>query len=180
MAELVGKRYATALYEAAFESGVLDKVQEELQEISNIYQQVKDFRIALEHPKLSKSEKKQIIKTLFSDKVSEITLNFLYVLIDKTRERNILQIQESFEERYLEEKGIVKVDAISAVPLKEEEKQQLIQRLSQKLNKEIRLENTVNEGLIGGVLLKMKDQVIDYSIKGTISSLRQTLIEKRL
>jgi F-type H+-transporting ATPase subunit delta len=180
MAELVGRRYAGVLYEAAMELNMVDNVSEEIKYISELYTDSKEFRLVLEHPRLSKIEKKDILKKLFTSQLSEIMLNFLYLLIDKGRGRNIVGIYEAFEEKYLDEKGIVRVDALTAIPLEDSEKQQLIDQLSKKMGKEIRLKNTVTEEIVGGVLLKMNDQVIDHSIKGALAALRQSLIEKRL
>ena len=180
MAELIGRRYASALYEAAVELECVDTVSKEIAAVSDLYTNSKEFRLVMEHPRLSKIEKKEILKKLFTSQLCETMLNFLYVLIDKNRGKYLIGIHEAFEERYLEEKGIVRVDAVTAIPLEEKEKKQLIDQLSQKMGKEIHLKNTVTKEVVGGVLLKMNDQVIDYSIKGALASLRQTLIEKRL
>lgn len=180
MAELVGKRYATALYEAAVETKSLDKVYEELTEVSSLYEEVKDLKVLLEHPGLSKLEKKKALDGIFKDKISDMMLHFLYILVDKGREKHLGEMKAAFEEYYLEAKDRTKVEVITAVPLSEEQKEALKKVLAQNLNQQIELIHHVEKDVLGGMLLKLKGQVMDGTVPGMLRKLEQQLTASRL
>ncbi|RKD31532.1 F0F1 ATP synthase subunit delta [Thermohalobacter berrensis] len=180
MAKLVSKRYAEALFEVALEMDKLDNFKEEISDISNVFESEEKLKIVFEHPKLSKKEKKDIVDSIFKDRVSQEILNLLYIIIDKGRERYITEIKKEYIKLYNEEKNIVEAVAITAVPMAEEEKVKLQNRLSEKLNKNIVLKNKIDKKVIGGVLIKIGDKIIDSSIKGQLDNIAKKLKDTRV
>ena len=102
-------------------------------------------------------------------------LNFLYILIDKRREADILDIEKEYEELYNEHKNIVKVVAKTAIPMEDKAKVKLIKVLGEKLDKTIELTNEVDKSIMGGVLLQMEDRLIDGSIKAQLDSIGKAI-----
>ena len=175
MAKLIGKRYALALFEAGQELEKLDSFKEELNYVTTILNEEPNLVTILEHPKISKKDKKELIMNVFRKSVSEEMLNFLYIIIDKGREKNILDINMEYKYLYNETKNIVEVVAVTAVPMDKGSQDKLTVVLSEKLGKTVRIENEVDKSILGGVLLKMENKIIDGTIKGRLESMEKTI-----
>jgi len=175
MAELVSKRYAEALFEVALEENSLDKFKEEIKAVSNILDSEKKLKTIFEHPKLSNDEKKDILNKLFEGNISKEVLNFLYIIVDKGREKYIKDIKNEYIILSNQEQGIVEGQAITAVKMDDEKLERLELELSKKLNKTIKLTNKIDQTVLGGVFVKIGDKVIDSSVKGRIDELTKSL-----
>lgn len=175
MAKLVAKRYAEALFEVAAESNELDKVREEIDFIADVFESNPELKTIFTHPRLSKREKKAMIDELFKGKVSESVLNLCYITVDKGRERYLAEISKEYTIFSNREQGIVVAKALTAVPMSEDELNALEEKLSKQFNKRIQLSNQVDERVLGGVLLKIGDKVIDGSIKGRFEDIQREL-----
>lgn len=175
MAKLIGKRYALALFEAGQELSKLDDFKEELNNISIALEKNVDLMQILEHPKVAKKAKKDLVAQVFEGQVSQEMLNFLYVIIDKGREENILDINIEYISLYNEEKNILEALAVTAVPMDKSSQNKLTKVLSEKLNKDVKVSNEVDEGVLGGVLLKIENKLIDGTIRGRLESMERTI-----
>ena len=175
MAELVAKRYAGALFEAGLELEKIDEFRDDLESIVNVLDSEDDLYKILAHPKISKDEKKELVKALFGENINREVLNFLYILIDKRRESNIKSIFDTFQGEYNLHKGIVEVTAITAVEMDDERKDKLTKALSEKMDKKVILTNTIDKDIIGGVMLKTSDKFIDGSIKGQLEDMEKAI-----
>ena len=180
MAKLVGKRYAEALFEVADEANKLEKYKEEIKAVADIFSQNPKLEIIFTHPRVTKNEKKEMIKELFDGRVSKEIVNLCYIVIDKNREKYIQDISDSYLELSNDKLGIVEAKAYTAVSMSEEELTKLQEKLSSSLGKKVELENLIDESLVGGVLVKAGDQVIDGSIKGVMNGLEKELNNIRL
>ncbi|MGF7057708.1 F0F1 ATP synthase subunit delta [Brassicibacter mesophilus] len=180
MAKLIGKRYAEALFEAATELDKLDQFKQEIKAVSDVFENEPQLKTIFEHPKLSKNEKKDIIKSIFGGKVSQEILNLCYIVVDKSREKHMKDISEQYIKLSNKKMGIVEAQAVTAVPMDEEEKLKLQSKLSEKLGKKVLLSNIVDEKLMGGVLVKIEDKVIDSSIKGRLEDIYKNLNNVRV
>lgn len=175
MAELVAKRYAEALFEVAVETNQLDEFKEELSSVSNVLESEAQLKTIFEHPKLSKDEKKDILNSLFKGKVKDEIINLLYVIVDKGRERYIKDIKKEYITLANEKQGIVEGRAITAIELEENKLKELEEKLSKRFNKTIKLTNEIDKDILGGVLVKIGDKVIDSSVKGQIEKITKEL-----
>jgi F-type H+-transporting ATPase subunit delta len=175
MAELAAKRYAEALFEVGLEENLLDAFKDELAAIADLFEAEADYQVILQHPKVSQSEKKAMFQELFTGKITQEMLNFLFILVDKHRLSEIREIQRAFIALYHEARGIVEAVATTAIAMKPEAIERMAASLSKKMGKEVRLQNAVDANLIGGVLLRMKDQVIDGSLQGKLNNLQEEL-----
>lgn len=175
MAELVGRRYAKALFEVANELNKLEQFKNEINSVSNIFESEPKLKAIFEHPKLSKNEKKELTNSLLEGNISQEILNLIYVIIDKGREKYIKTISLEYTSLSNEKQGIIEAKAITAVPMDEIEKIELQKKLSARFGKKVILENTVDKSVIGGVLIRVEDKVIDSSIKGKLEMIEKSL-----
>jgi F-type H+-transporting ATPase subunit delta len=175
MAKLVAKRYAEALFEVAVENGNLEQTREEIQFVAEVFESNPELKTIFVHPRLSKKEKKGMLEELFKGKISESVLNLGYITVDKGREGYLSEISREFNVLSNAEQGIVEAKAITAVPMTEDELNALEERLSKRFNKRIQLSNLIDESVIGGVLLKIGDKVMDGSIKGKMEDIEKEL-----
>lgn len=177
MAELVSKTYSQALFEVAQEENKHDIFLEEMKFVVSTCNEYPKFYELLKTPKIGITEKKQILDDLFKNKISNEIINFIKIILDKRRVKNLFSIVKEFENMIYEHKGIVKAEAFTTIPLTDDEKQKLQDKLSQITSKSIELKNTIDESLIGGVLIKIGDKVIDGTIKSRLKELEDSLAQ---
>ncbi|GFN36196.1 F0F1 ATP synthase subunit delta [Tepidimicrobium xylanilyticum] len=175
MAKLVSKRYAEALFEAGLELNVLEKFKEDIAYIMEIIKKEEMLQKVLKHPKISKDEKKELLTSIFKEKVSNEFLNFLYIVVDKRREGFLLEISKEFIKLYNEHNNILEVTAVTAVEMDNKIKDKLITILSNRTSKTIILNNVIDKDIIGGVLLKIENKIIDGTIKAQLENLEKAI-----
>lgn len=171
MAELIGRRYALALFEVGLDLEKVKEFHKELEFVESVFEGEKKLIQILGHPKIKKDEKKALIDKLFKERLSGEIVNFLYILIDKRREAYILDIVNQYKGLFNEHENIVKVVAISAIPMEERSKAKLVTVLGNKLGKNIQLTNQVDSSIIGGIMLKTENEIMDGTLKGQLKSL---------
>ena len=175
MGKLIGSRYASSLFDVGLELGKIEEFYGELEAINKHFnQEEKLFQIFI-HPRISKDEKRSMINEIFGKNISNELINFLYIIIDKTREKNLFEISEEYKNIYDEHQGIVDVIAVTAIPMKKNSINKMQAVLENKLDKKIRLCNEVDKSIIGGVLLKMEDKVIDNTLISQLKSMEDLI-----
>ena len=180
MAELVAKRYGQALFDVALELNKLEDFKEEINEVAKVFEGEDKLRTIFEHPKLSKTEKKDIIDSLFKGRVSTEILNLMYIIVDKGRERYLSSISKEYTILSNEKQGIIEAKAITAHDMSDDEKNKLQEKLSSKFGKKVELTNVIDKSILGGVLVRIEDKVIDDSIKGKLEKLEKSLKDVRI
>ena len=169
----VAKRYAQALFDVGAEKGLLDQFQQDLSDVTQILAHP-DVARALENPKIPFSAKRELVRR-FLGECNPYVMNFVDLLISKSRTPVIKEIRESYQELYNAEKGIAVAEVTTAVPLADEEKDRLIQKLSQITGRKVILEPRVNEAILGGLVVRIGDRVIDGSTITKLKALRAEL-----
>lgn len=175
MAELVSKRYASALFEVAFENQTYEIVKDELNMVLQCFKSEPKLYDLLKSPLISDVEKKEVISNIFKDRVSIEVFNFLRVIIDKRREEYIESIIEEYRTLANNAKNKVDAVAITAVPMDKQDLLKLQVNLSMSSGKNIQLQNKVDPSIIGGVFVKIGDKIIDGTVKGRLSNMKEQL-----
>lgn len=175
MAKLVSNRYAYALFEAGLELNKLTEFKDNLQDITNTLEREPKIEIILAHPKISKEEKKELLTNIFGKDVSQEMLNFLYIIVDKRREGYLMEISKEFTELFNEHENIIEVIATTAVPMDSKSQEKLKVVLGNKMKKNVYLKNIVEPDILGGVLLKIENKIIDGSIRSQLQSIERTI-----
>lgn len=171
MAKLIGNRYASSLFDVGLELGKIEEFYGELGFINDIFMSEEKLFQIFTHPRISKDEKKSLVNEILLDRISKEVLNFLYIIIDKRREENLFEIIEEYRNIYDEHKGIVDVVAVTAVTMDNKSISRLQVVLENKLNKKVRLINELDNSIIGGVLLKMNNKLIDATLVSQLKSM---------
>ena len=170
---VIAKRYAQGLFAVAKENNLLEDVKLELGRTSSELAKNKDLIKVLTHPKIRLSEKRTILNKLLGDGVSRVSQSFFNLLLEKKRLGIIFFISSEFSSLLDTYQGVIRAEAKTAVPLKEEEKVKLKEELEKRLSKKTLLKTVVDKELLGGVWIKTGDRVIDGSVKGYLKRLRK-------
>ena len=171
----IAKPYAQALYSAATEQDILDRIVADVNQLLQLTQDSEDFDQFLTNPILSPQFKSEMFQQLLSETVHPLTLNFLLLLALKQRERSLVAILQMFLEIVDLQAGRVVAQVTSAVPLTEAQKTTLSQQLSDYSGAEVRLELSEDTAIQGGVIVRLGDTVFDGSIISQLQRMRTLL-----
>ncbi|MTI66855.1 MAG: F0F1 ATP synthase subunit delta [Firmicutes bacterium] len=177
MAELVGKRYGSAFFQLAKEENIVKEMYEEFEFVNDTVKNEKDLKILLESPRLNADEKKEIVENIFSGKVNDKLLGLLKLIIEKRRIKSLNDIFNEFKTLVDKDNNKIKATAVTVVKMKDKELNDLKSLLEEKLNQKVELKNVIDKTLLGGVLLRIGDRVIDGSIKRRMELLREDLLK---
>ncbi|GMQ64266.1 ATP synthase F1 subunit delta [Vallitalea maricola] len=175
MAELIAKRYGTALFELAVETNQVDLVEEQLKLIKEIFLTEKDFMGVLNHPKVVVENKIAMVENTFDNKIIKEILGLLVIAIKKGRASDLLDIIEYCLDEIDSLKGNAKAYVSSAQELTDEQLESIKNKLEETTGKKIILITDVDETLIGGLMVRIGDRIIDNSIKGKIEAISKEL-----
>lgn len=181
MAKLVSKTYGEALFETAMEIKAIDTLWEEAYGILKVMQDNPDLDKVLKHPGIPKQNKMNMIKEIFEGRISAEMLGFLELVVSKERYKDLTAIFAYFIEKVKEEKKIGTAFVITAVPLKKEQKEAVKKKLldnTSYLTMEVHYQ--VEPEIIGGMIIRMKDRVVDSSIRTKLSDLTKQLLQIQL
>lgn len=173
----VARRYAQAFFAIAQENKEIDKYEEELKFVVDAIKSNPELESILAHQLVAPENKKDVIKNIFSSEISEITVNFLSVVADKYRAPYIEEIYNQFVAYANEAKNIADAYIKSAQPLSEADIAAVQQNLSKATGKNIRLVNDVDPNLIGGVVVRIGDKVMDGSVVRRLDVLKENLMQ---
>lgn len=177
--ETLAHVYANALLELAFEKGVHAEVLAELKEFDRVLDRETQFADFLYAPNIRQDVKKDVVQKVFGGGFSDVTLNFLKVVIDKRRQSHLRTIIADFEEGYHERMGELVVQVLSATELRSDQRKRLSAALKQKFNKDVILEESVKPALLGGLVLKVADRRIDGSLRSRLETIGARLSTAR-
>jgi F-type H+-transporting ATPase subunit delta len=176
--DAISQVYARSLYELADKAGGADKiaeVAEELEQISQIMREDTTFALYLASPVIDTSRRQEAIRRIFRDRVTDLTLRFLLVLNDKGRLGHLASVTEAFDQLVQEAFGRIEVDLYTAAPVEPDQLDRLRERISEALGQEPVLYPYTDPSMIGGVMLRIGDQLIDGSVSGRLRRLQQEL-----
>lgn len=176
MYEYLDRRYALALYEVAEKKGKVNEYIKDLKEICEIIKNNKDFYEVIKHPQISTKKKKKTFINIFKGHIDEELLSFLLILIEKERIMYLKEKVEQLEKIDLERKNTFKGIVKTTVPLTEEEYNTLKTKLEKKYNKYIILEQIIDPEILGGIYLRINNDVIDDTVKSKLDELRNLML----
>jgi len=177
--QAVARRYARALFDLAQEKGVTEQVDNELQLVTKMIETDGYLRAIMNDVLISPAKKHNLIEKLFGGKVSPLVLNFLNVVVRKRREANLPEIYRAFLDLANEARGVVEVEVRSAFTLPEETIQTLETKLVSRLGKRVKFQTQVAPELIGGLVVRVGDTLMDGSIKTRLRRMHERLISSK-
>ena len=178
MAKLVSKTYGDALFALAVEENRTDSLMEEILMIQAVLKENKDFEKILEHPEISKQNKLQVIEDVFKGRISDALTGFLRIVVTKGRYKDLPDIFAYFIARVKEYRKIGVAQVTSAISLSDVQKQKIEKKLLDSTQYEtMEIEYKVDESLIGGLLIRIGDRVVDSTIRHRLNSLTAGLMK---
>jgi F-type H+-transporting ATPase subunit delta len=178
MAKLISKTYGDALFELAIEENKIDILLEEIEQLQDILAQNEDFGKLMNHPKILKEEKIQVARNVFEGRISNELLGFLTIIISKDRYKDIDEILAYFIAEVKKFKGIGIATVTTAVPLREDQCKKIEQKLLDTTEyKSMEMHYKLDESLIGGMVIRIGDRVVDSSISTKLNGLQRDLLK---
>ncbi len=168
-------QYAKALFDLALLNHHEDEYGQYLKVIVSSIEQNNDFQKILTHPSIAKDERKNVLNNIFKEYVNSEFLHFLYVLIDNDRLIELKDIYDSYEYFLDIAKDITNATIYTKYELDLAEKNNLIKSLENYYKKKLIVNFEIDEKIIGGMVIKVKDQIIDASIFNKITNLKNEL-----
>ena len=148
----------------------------DLQQIHQLIESSADFSEFLDNPVIPKGKQDEIILEIFEKKVSAMTLKYLQFLIQKGRLSVLKGICEAFDRLFLETKNIAKVEVFSSVSLNETQLTAMKKHLKDKLHKDVQTHLVIEPNIIGGVKVRIGDEILDYTIQTQLEEFRQNFL----
>lgn len=171
----VASRYASALLKTALHDSVLDAVRKDVDLLQMSIAASRELANFLKSPIISAEKKAGALKNIYTGKVSPLMLNFLLLLVEKNRERELPQILRSFNEQYNEHRGIVEVQVRSAIELEDAQKQAILGKVRAYTGKTVEPHYSIDPALIGGFQVQIGDRVLDGSVRHQLDNLKKAL-----
>lgn len=181
MAKLVSSTYGDALFELALEENRLDSFYEEILASRQIFLDNEELLKLLNHPKIIKEEKITIMENVFKGRVSDEILGFFHIIVTKDRYNDIIAILDYFLHRVKEHKGIGTASVTSAVVLSDTQKAAIEKRLLETTRYvSFEIDYRVDPAILGGLVIRIEDRVVDSSLKTQIDKLKAQLSKIQL
>lgn len=173
----VAANYAAALLELAEREGALDQYASLIQAVADMYRDTPAFRLFLETPRVSLDEKKSVIRKAFGGQTPELFLRYLLVVIEKRRFRLLPEIDLAYREQVDEKEGRVRASITLAHPTDAALREQIGRQLSELFDREVIATYKEDAELLGGIVIRVGDRVMDGSVRRRLRDLKHTLRE---
>lgn len=171
------RRYASALLQLAQEKDELEQILEDIRFIKNTVDDSRELILLLRSPIVKRDDKIKILKELFEEHVSDVTVLFIDLLVKKGRENLLDQITHSFVDQYNKLVGIIHISVMTASDLNDQQVERFKQALKDRTNKDVLLDLSTDKKLIGGAAVRIDDTVIDGTVKNKLEQLESLLYE---
>lgn len=171
--------YAQALIELAQQQNIAEQIGTELTDLQQIVNSDPLFQTFLANPSISQRERGAVVEKTIRSQVHPLLANFLGVLQVHNRLDIIDQVAAAYAHKLDQLQGKIEVDVTVAQELSDEQLDQVRERISTALNKTAVVKQTVNPEIIGGLVVRVEDKLIDASVKTQLQSIKQQLLSKR-
>ena len=176
MAKLVSKTYGDALFAVALEENRMDEFFEAVGVVAEVLRTNDEFGKLMNHPKIVKEEKVKIVEETFGNSLPKEIVGIMVLMVSKNRAEEILAMFDYFMTLVEEEKKIGKASVTTAVPLSDTQKAKVEQRLLDTTKYEtFKMTYEVDESLIGGMVIRIGDRVVDSSVRTKLYELSREL-----
>lgn len=172
----VAARYAQAFYDVASQQNLVETVYEDLNGINSVLESDPRLEGVLSDPALDSNDKLGLLEKVFGDRVTALTMQFLRLVLSKHRESLIPAITAHFADLRRVSQNILFVEVTSAKELSSADRNSLISRLQTQTGKTVEASYAVDPHLLGGIRVGVGNFVLDGSIKGSLSRLKDRLL----
>jgi ATP synthase F1 delta subunit len=172
--ETVARAYADALFQSAKEAGKLDAVEEQLAQFTEALESDRDLSVFFFSPYFSTSEKQEGLQKAITEAEPEV-VNFLSLLVEKHRMPAIFRIRQELERLVAEENKELEVTVTSAVELDEDVVAEIGAAIEKQTGRKVELESTIDDAILGGLVLRVGNMVLDASVRNQLEKLRKNV-----
>ena len=174
---LVG-RYAKALLQLATKHNQADEVRDELKGLGEILQGSPTFKALIADPAISEGVRQSLLSRVFGGgRVSPVMMNFLGLLNSKNRMNILAEVIDAYQDLLDEQRGVIEVDVTVAHRLTPEQLETVRERVSTALQRNAVVHQYVDESIIGGLVLRVQDKLIDASVRNQLEMMRRQLLQ---
>ena len=167
-------RYAKSILDLSIEKGELEEVYKDMLLVQNTCRSSRELVNLLSSPVIKSDKKGKILDAIFTGKIGPLTRAFITLLLNKDREGYLPEIAVAFVQQYKDYKGISIVKLTTAVPVSDDLKQAILQKLrAERQLQQIELDTDVKQQLIGGFILEIGDQRVDASVAFELNNIRK-------
>jgi F-type H+-transporting ATPase subunit delta len=178
--ETVARRYATALADVVIPRGNAEEVKAELSVWERMMTENTNLAEVFRNPTIAYEKKRTVLEKLIDlSKASQVTTNFLQVMLMNQRLADLPAVNAKFAEVLDERAGMIAADVTTARPVAEDTKQALSAKLGQMTGKKVKLQFETDEELIGGLVARIGSTVYDGSVKNQLANVRAQMIGER-
>jgi len=172
----VAHTYAEGLIGAAHRGGAVDAIFEQTLSVQAFFHRGARLRVFLENPGIRKDRKHEMIERVFGGRIEPLLVRLMHVMLERNRVVNLEDALGVAHDLVEEQRGIVKATAVTAVPMSDEQKARLEQTLESRLGLQFRIHYAVDPDVLGGVVFKYGDRLIDGSLAWDLQRLRERLM----
>jgi F-type H+-transporting ATPase subunit delta len=174
---IVASRYAKSLLDLSIEKNILDKVNNDMVQLSVICTESTDLISVLNNPTINAVKKLEVFSAIFKGKIESVSLDFIELITKNSRETLLPTIAISFTKLYKEHNNILEIELVSAVVLDDSTKSKIMDKVKAKFDgATIQLSETIDESILGGFIVKIGDKQIDASIASQLTNLKSILL----
>ena len=174
----VASRYAKSLIDLAEEQNALEAIKLDMLLFVKTLKENIQLQAVLRNPIISHDKKLKVLQAIFTGKVSPVTDSFFKIMVDKSRADILYPTATEFINQYNIKKNIVNAKVVSAAPLSEANRQQIISEVTGITKGEVILNEQVDASLIGGFVLTVGDRQIDTSVATSLQKLKKDFAQK--
>lgn len=172
----LASRYAKSLFQLAQQDGKLEEVRTDIRHLRSLISESRDLQNVLKSPLLNASKRVEVLSRITQGMQPQIG-SLIRVLADKNRTFALAAIADQLEDRYNEHHGIANATVVSAIPLSEDSLGKVKELLASYLQADkIMLANEVDPNIIGGIVVRYKDKLLDMSVASELRNIRKELI----
>ncbi len=174
--EEIAQVYARSLFEVAVERDALDEIHDQLSAFADAMHDNRDLAVFFFSPYFSVPEKKDGLSRTVTD-ANPAFSNFLEALIERHRMPAIFRIRTEFDALWEDEKRLLPVHLTSAVSLDDSVVQNLGERIGRQVDRDVQVSSEVDPDILGGVVLRVGNVILDASIKSRLEQLRKQVAQ---
>ncbi|WP_411343999.1 F0F1 ATP synthase subunit delta [Paenibacillus sp. WLX1005] len=171
---VVSSRYAKALFEAASDSGRVEETGQELKAVVDALAADHEFRNFIATPNISLADKEKVLDNVFSGKVSDALLRTMVLLIERGRYEVFPELLSSYNNIVSDTLNVADATVYTPFPLTEQEQAEVSATFGQLSGKRLRIQNVIDESLIGGLKVVIGDKLYDGSVSGKLERLEKS------
>jgi F-type H+-transporting ATPase subunit delta len=170
--------YASAILDLAKAEGQLDRVESEFLAIGQAVETSADLRSTLTDPQVPVDKKQSVIDDLIGGRASSLTVGLVQFIVGQGRSSELPSIAKSFVEKAVESRDRAVAEVRSAVPLDDATIERLATALGKATGKRVEVKVIVDESVMGGIVARVGDVVIDGTVANAIGELRQAVLSR--